>query len=674
MSPDRTQLRHRLTRRLKRASLACALALAVIYAGLHVVSLAGVFVGRAGYAYDVEWMEGGQLVHALRVMHGEPLYGDCSDGWISFAYPPVHAWALAIVGWIFGLDYLSGRMLSVAAFAVSCTLLLREVARSCRDRWLGGALGALALGSICALYPYSGAWYDVIRVDSLYLALLFGGTVASLPPLPAAGAGARVGLSGGRILLAATLLTLAVLTKQTAALFLPWICLHALWRHPRSGLRLGLTTAAAVFGTLLLISLATEWRFYQLVFGVMSKHPLIPRQLASNVVLTWRFAPYVFALPLFGIALKRRRRLRSRSAFWLGMLLNAMLISFITAAKVGAFLNNLMSLAMLAGPVAAMLWGDWLSALSRRRGARALISIALCAFAVWNFDKTRYDNRIHIPSANDRARAQALNRTIAELGEVTMPSHPFLPVRNGSRARQIHEQAYIDVMGAGGVGIDVVACFSAIRSPRLVLDNVSQSHFVWLAELGYRHDRELPADTRVMAGFYTVPNRILKRDGRAPLYAPRQRSRLLFDFEAPDYDGWQRDGEAFAAGTSVSHNGYQPPVGGHHGARFANSFHPEAGDAAVGRIISPPFVIDRSHLGFRVAGGALIGLEVALWVDGVAVRRAYQAGRNTGLLGPVVWDVSPWRGKTAVLHIADAERGPWGWIAVDAVELFDAAP
>ncbi|RLB63041.1 MAG: hypothetical protein DRI90_07745, partial [Deltaproteobacteria bacterium] len=229
-NPRRASKRRRLARLALGALLVPLLGLAC----WHVIQLTRTFAGRISYPMDLEWMEGGQLYHAYRLLHGLPLYGPGVDGFIPFSYPPVHALMVAGAGALFGLDYLVGRIVSVVAFCICCVVLCREVAKTSRtptQRWL---MVALAAGSLAASYPYAGYWYDLIRVDSVFVALLFGGAALSLPP--GQGGAVRQRLSPLRIAVCAVVLCGALFSKQTAVFFIPWICLFAVWRDWRSGL------------------------------------------------------------------------------------------------------------------------------------------------------------------------------------------------------------------------------------------------------------------------------------------------------------------------------------------------------------------------------------------------------------------------------------------------------
>ena len=103
-----------------------------VLADIPILAMAvGVFIllwrtisGRVGYPYDLEWMDGGMLLHAARVADGLPLYVTPSETFIPFIYPPMYPWlvgGLSALG--FPLDYVLGRGVSIAGIVLAATML-----------------------------------------------------------------------------------------------------------------------------------------------------------------------------------------------------------------------------------------------------------------------------------------------------------------------------------------------------------------------------------------------------------------------------------------------------------------------------------------------------------------------------------------------------------------------
>jgi hypothetical protein len=633
------------------------------------VDLLGIFYARYDYPMDIEWMEGGQLYHGYRVLKGLPLYSDCSDGFMPFAYPPVHAMALALVGKLFYLDYGAGRALSIVSFLGMVCILGGQVWRHCRDRGLESpkavAFVAFAVTSVALSYFYTGHWYDMVRVDSLYLLFLCAGIAASFEYLekPSGWRGA---------IFPATALVLAVYTKQTALLFLPWIGSYALCRQKGSAARLIGLVALGGMMALAALMVSTDGRFWTYVIQVMGRHQLIGFQAALHAKQTLRFAPYIPLVPFLCVYLLWRGSLSRRGGFWVGVGLSAMLASWVTAAKIGAYLNNLATIMSFAGVVIALLVVDLVRG-RRPAAARAwLVVVGGLGFLV--LLGARRANRPVLPSAEQRRAAKRLNSFVAELkGGVLMPGHAFLPVRNGHGNAQSHEQAYVDYMGSGLGDFDVVQCNQALEAKWLIINAPTNPYHLRLFAHAYQPHSRMPVDARTSVGMYTRPVMLLKRKQGFLVEKKRRRRRLLFDFEDGTYQGFSVQGNAFTLPTSAT-NGFQHPIAGIRGRYAASSFSPRAFDGATGWLESRLFRIDRERLGFRLGGGRSDKLAVELVVGGSVVKRlTTQEGLAADLeiLLPVGWDVRSWRGEFARLRIVDASRRGWGHLMVDAVELYD---
>ena len=68
---------------------------------------------RLDYPYDLEWMEGGMLIHALRLSEGLGIYVVPSSDFIPYIYPPLYPTVLAALSEVWTLDYWMGRGISI---------------------------------------------------------------------------------------------------------------------------------------------------------------------------------------------------------------------------------------------------------------------------------------------------------------------------------------------------------------------------------------------------------------------------------------------------------------------------------------------------------------------------------------------------------------------------------
>jgi len=238
-----------------------AVRLAVALAGLVAVcAYLAIALSRLTYPFTVEWLESNSLVEVHRILAGQPLYAAPTAGYAPDGYPPLYFAVSAAVASVLGVSYLPLRLVSLVSSLVCFALLGRLIQRETGSV----AAGVGAAGLFAATYFATDTWFDVGRVDSLFLALSIGGLYA-----------ARWMRSTRGAIAAGVLLAAAVLTKQTG-LAEGVVVIAALLTGPRR--RLACVAALAeltVLGisTLLLGITSGGWYIFY-VFQLMSEHPL----------------------------------------------------------------------------------------------------------------------------------------------------------------------------------------------------------------------------------------------------------------------------------------------------------------------------------------------------------------------------------------------------------------
>ena len=146
----------------------------------------------------------------------------------------------------------------------------------------------------------------------------------------------------------------------------------------------------------------------------------------------------------------------------------------------------------------------------------------------------------------------------------------------------------------------------------------------------------------------------------------RQSDIVLADFEGDNYGTWQVEGEAFGSAPARGTLEAQMDVSGFEGSRLANSYY--GGDDTRGMLVSPSFVVERDYVNFLIGGGKGEDVYMELVVGDSAVRIAHSPAESERLMR-LSWDVRDLRGEQAVIRIVDNQRGGWGHILVDQIEL-----
>ena len=121
----------------------------------------------SSYPFPLEYLESNSLVEVQRILAGHALYAAPAVGYVPDGYPPLYFATSAAAASVLGLSYLPLRLVSLvsslACFAVLARLVQRETASA--------AAGIAAAGLLAATYFVTDTWFDVARVDSLFIAL-----------------------------------------------------------------------------------------------------------------------------------------------------------------------------------------------------------------------------------------------------------------------------------------------------------------------------------------------------------------------------------------------------------------------------------------------------------------------------------------------------------------------
>jgi hypothetical protein len=232
-------------------------------AGLAVIgAYVGVALARLGYPGHLEILEDNSLIEMRRILAGQQLYPAPSAGYVPDGYPPVYFVVSAAVASVLGQSYLPLRLVSLVASLACFAILGRLVQRETGSRGAGLA----AAGLLAATYFATYTWFDLGRVDSLFLALSVAGLYAAR----------WAGRTRGAIV-AGLLLGAAFCTKQSA-LAEGVAVLVALAAGPRRRLAAPAAIAygAVVGGSTLALGLASHGWYVYYVFEQMSQHALNP--------------------------------------------------------------------------------------------------------------------------------------------------------------------------------------------------------------------------------------------------------------------------------------------------------------------------------------------------------------------------------------------------------------
>lgn len=487
--------------------LEAGLRVAVAAAALGLVgAVAAVVAARVAFPYPLEWMEGGLVLHARRVLDGRPLYVEPSLSFTPFIYPPLYAYVSAAVASVAGLGYLPLRLVSAGSTLGAGLVVARLVHRE-----TGELLPATtSVGLLAGSYPLVDTWFDLARVDPLLVVLALSGLY-----VVRFGRGASTGAAAG------VLFALAALTKQSALLVLAPVAVYALVADRRFGVALAGTAAVLVAGATAALQAASGGWFLYYVLWLPTGHALV-----ESRILTFWTGSLLGPLPVavgFGVAfvaLERRRR-PATALFYVLAAGGFVGASWQARLHAGGWLNTLIP----AYAILAVLFGlgvhRALQAAPRLAGRDSrvtvsavrsmLLLVVLAQFATLAFAPSEY-----VPTAADRERGEEVVTAMADLEEpVFSPVYPYLAVRAGHEP-VAHKMALVDVLRApphdarASLRADVARAMEGHRYGSLAMHR--RDHQLAPFTRAYRYEGRLGQGYEPVAGVDVQPRYVFVPD------------------------------------------------------------------------------------------------------------------------------------------------------------------
>ena len=168
---------------------------------------------RLPYPFEIDWIEGEMVCHALRMVNGQPTYPPPSSEFVSELYPPVYYLVTAVFFKLFAtFNFLIPRIISVVCLAGVLWLIYLIPVKESGYK----SIGLLISGFFLSCYEIHGPWYDLARVDMLFFFLILSGCYML------AYSHKKVWAALG----SAVLLVFACYTKQSGLFFLPFVTLY----------------------------------------------------------------------------------------------------------------------------------------------------------------------------------------------------------------------------------------------------------------------------------------------------------------------------------------------------------------------------------------------------------------------------------------------------------------
>ncbi|HTR90694.1 MAG TPA: glycosyltransferase family 39 protein [Trebonia sp.] len=357
---------------------------------------------RLDYPFALEQLEGNSLIEVRRILAGQSLYPAPSVGYVPDGYPPLYFYVSAAVARVLGASYLTLRLVSLASSLACFALLARLVQRETGSI----AAGTGAAGVFAATYFVAGDWFDVGRVDSLFLALSIGGLYAVRRMRGTPGA-----------IAAGTLLAAAALTKQTALAELVAVSAVLMLGPRRRLARITAITAAAIVGlsTLLLRLASGGWYTYYTI-KQMSEHSLT----VSNFGWFWTALATALGLAACAALIGARRVPRELLAGCAALAVEGYATLVHSGGAINDVLPAYLAVALLAGLALGNVSARWVTTVA------GVLILAQSVFLLASSHPFR-----GIPASSSAVAQRLIAGMRALGGDVAVPSEPSLSLQAG---------------------------------------------------------------------------------------------------------------------------------------------------------------------------------------------------------------------------------------------------
>jgi 4-amino-4-deoxy-L-arabinose transferase-like glycosyltransferase len=384
---------------------------------LFVLSYIIIVLIRIRYPFELEWIEGALVDHVNWLLTGHKLYVPPSLDFVPYFYTPLYFYASAALTKIMGIGFFPLRLLSFVAslgcFAIIYLFVKRETGST--------FAGFLAMSFFIATYRITGSWFDLARIDMVFLLFLLWAIYLI-----------RFHETWLGYVLAGVFISLSFLTKQNALIIAIPVALYCIIARPRLSIFFVGTAALLIGGSSVILNRIHDGWFYYYVFKLAPHHYM----LRHRMIFFW-FEDLLAPLPIastFAIYYVIRRLTGSPKKPGLYYLLVTGGIlggTWITRMHTGAFVNVLIPAYAMIAILFALGFFRMLGYVKEisgngggrihRNGTSFIYLICVVQFAALAYNPTH-----QLPTKADWEAGQRFIQTISGIpGDIWVPAHGY---------------------------------------------------------------------------------------------------------------------------------------------------------------------------------------------------------------------------------------------------------
>ncbi len=478
----------------------------------YISAFAYIALSRAGYAFELEWMEGSMADHIRILSGGGNIYAAPSLDFVPFIYAPLYYVICYPAALLWGNALFAMRLVSLLSFGLTLLLIYKWVFKETGV----AAYSFISIAMFTACFEVCGAWYDIARVDSLALLLIMSFFYIL-----------RFGRFKYNQVIAALMLTLACMCKQSNIVAAAPLIIFLAFQDFKKHIPLISISALSLVCAVFYLNYRSDYLFGYYAYYLPSMHA-IDKSLIAGFWFGDLLPKIPFLIILSCFFLIKLYFIKSADfLFYASLAFGMVLSSWLARIHEGGYLNVLMPACAafsLISPLALKKITDSPSV----NYENEKIDISLCcglsklsfAYAVllMQFLFLLYNPCVHIPSKEDEAAGKSLIDKIKSFnGEVYVPYHPYLVFMAGKSGPAAHHMAVFDILRADKGGINyrlineaVSGYIASKKAEAIILDNLNFTHI------------------ELVKKFYSLKSLIFEGGAFYPVCGMRTRPQYLF--------------------------------------------------------------------------------------------------------------------------------------------------
>ncbi|UCH95032.1 MAG: glycosyltransferase family 39 protein [Candidatus Aminicenantes bacterium] len=399
---------------------------------------------RIFYPYQLTWMEGAMVDHIRWLLAGNTLYGPPAIEFTPYIYAPFYYYFCGIFMKIFGGGFLVPRLVSFISALLLLVLVWRLIKFETRSRFYA----FIGVGFAAAFYPLTRCYFDMARVDSFFIFLLFLGIYIM-----------RTAKTSRGIYLSAFVFFLALFTKQQALPVIAAVGIYLFFENFKSCIKFVSTFSLLTILAIFLFQWTSKGWFLFYVYQLPRAHgflkkfaTLIIQDLFLSVPVLLIFVPYMF-FKRFKNKENSLLQKKSRYNIYLAFFIGALATSWASRAHAGGTENVLLPVLLSTALLGTTAF--WHIELDIKKtghiGMGFLFFLIALQLLLLVYNPVDYWPRKGHHLANEKF----INLIKGFKGKVFIPSMGYIPSMAGKETFA-HKTAIYDIMRAKGSGFDKI--------------------------------------------------------------------------------------------------------------------------------------------------------------------------------------------------------------------------